>query len=206
MKMNKTLGIILLAIIISSCARRYNVINTKIMNYYNKQVSENVEFSYIYDIQFDAGNKRYTIKEKKNNLAAIAIKITNNRDSAIHITRSNLNVKSENGDNVPFIDPKIYCKRVRQSSEIFLLYAIMGVSVITTEDEKGNVDSEFYYNPLYAGIALGNFIAGEVANSKHKKYITQNQVFDKTVQPGQTVYGILIIPENNYPKLVFHLN
>lgn len=201
--MKKYIIILLASVAISSCARSYKLPIPQYLNYANKKVLvENVTISYMYDVQFDQRNYRYSKKEKKANLALIGVKIENNGEKAIEIKKENFKIRTSAGHEVPIIPPVLYTRRVRQNSELFALYALGGVNYYYESDGYSSIS----YNPLFFIIAMGNVFAAQGANIKQKKFLTKQQIIGKTVNPKSTVYGLIAIPENNYQELEFELN
>lgn len=69
-------------------------------------------------------------------------------------------------------------------------------------DENGNVTSSFPIGLIIGpAIALGNVIGAASANANMLKELTADNIMGKTVEPGQTVTGLMALPGYDYPNL-----
>ncbi len=205
--MNKALKLFLIFLfisLISGCARSYHIINPTTVYYNNtKPLTEDVKISYKYDEQLNARNKRYSKKEKKNNMALIAVKVENNSNSTLVLNSNNFQVFTSSGTTLPFISGNTYTEVVKQITGIYLLYGIAGLSYSWGTDVNGNEFKEITFNPIPLLIGLGNTLLAHFANKSQIKSIQLNRILDKPILPGSSLSGFLILPVSGYPELNF---
>jgi hypothetical protein len=196
---------VLAVLLLFGCASSYKKIYPKFVYFHNKtSLAEDVDIYYSYDVQYDVNNKKYHRHEKQSNLTAIALRIDNRSASTIVLSPTNLTLKTQMGRIIPLVDSDTYIKRVRQRSENYLWHALWGVNFrVDTESNPGEARLELGYSLPFLFISLGNVAFSEISNARFKKNIEQELILGKPILPGKTEYGILLIPENNYPEIVF---
>lgn len=204
-RMRNTTLSIFLVLLISGCARKFHEIDPSIYNFENeKLLTEGVQVSYFYDVQQNVRNKPYARKERNKSLKLIAIKIKNNSDSSLLITRDNFFIKTFSGKNIQILYPIEYTKAIRQKSEFFVLfYGLAGIGYEWGES-NGQGYSNFTYNFIPLLIGIGNAVVAETSNSKQKNNLAETNIFNKTISPGASLYGLLAIEESGFPELFFH--
>jgi len=190
--------------LITGCARTYHVINPSILHHENKKtLKKDVDISYLYNVQNLMQNKPYERKENKKNIHLLSVRIENNSNSPITITKENFQIKTSSGKEIKIIDPLLYSKTIRQYSETFLLfYGLSGIGY-----EWGTVNGESYskltYSPLNLIIGIGNTIFAENSNAKQKKNLIENDIFNKTIHPHSSITGLIAVYTLSYPELNF---
>jgi len=187
------------AILLSGCAMYYRPINPEKLNYNIREKQDGIEFSYRYDVLRERGNKKMGKKELKNGIKIIAVRITNNSDSTICI-----------GSDVVFytglkevtpLSPIIVKNAVKQSIIGYLPYFIgaFGNSTVTL---NGRVVSTFNFGLiLWPGIAIGNMLVANTANSNLLKELNKYDMIGTKIKPGVTVYGIIGIQDDGFIPL-----
>lgn len=195
----------LLITLFTSCARTYHTISPALYNFDNKKsLTENINVSYMHDVQQLNDNKPYARKERKKDIKLVAIKVENLSDTTITLTSSNFFIKTGSGRDIPIISPNEYTKKIRQYSETFILfYGLAGAGIIAEETPEGDVNTKFYYNPIPGLIGLGNAIFAATSNSKQTKNIASNSIFNKPIQPNSSIYGLIPIQDHTYSELNF---
>ena len=202
--MRKLFPIFLLIILITSCARSYHTIYPEFYNYDNKKpFIEGITVSYFYDVQNHVRNKPYARKERKNGLKLVAIKVENKSDSAITLTRQNFNIQTSSGRNIYILENSAYTSIIRQFPETFIIfYGLAGIQY-----EWGNVNGESYsrvtYNPIPIIVGIINAIIAGNSNSKQKENLEKNEIFNRTIHPNSSIFGLIAIKEAGYPELNF---
>lgn len=199
-------GVFILALaLLSSCAASYTKINPRFIYFENKKsLTKDVDVFYMYDTQYEVGNRKYSKLEKKSNLTAVGIKIHNHSDLPLFLTPHNLRITNNLGKPIQFVDPKTYFSRVRQKSENFLLYGLAGIGLEAEAQPDGTYGPKFIYTPIPLIFGLGHLLFAELSNAKWRDNMKEHNIFGKTIQPNSTFYGIILLPENNYPELNFH--
>lgn len=197
---------IISTIFLTSCASTYKPINFKALPYTNKKTYNDVEFSYVHNIQFLSDNAWYTKKEKKFAMVAVAISITNNSQTPFVLTPENFKVLSADGIEKKLLSPDEYTKKVKQRTGRHMLHALWGPWAISwSEDQNGNTDTNFIYLPVGAIVGLGNAIRANNANNANLTSLKANTLWDRIVKPGETVTGTILIPGTHFDELKFDL-
>jgi hypothetical protein len=195
---------VILGFILSNCASTYKVINPNSLNYTNKQnCNEKFEVSYLYDIYSLTENSKYSKKEKSNGFRTIAVKVKNITDSSRMITTDNFKIY-QNDNEVTFANKSDYFNSVSQTSASYLLHGLWGPwSFETISDENGNSQTtvRYYFIGLIVGVI--NMIVASSANTNHENEIKNCEIYGKTIKPGETITGIVIIKSSQYDPLIF---
>jgi hypothetical protein len=104
---------------------------------------------------------------------------------------------------VPVAD---YTKVVKQTSAPHLLHTLWGPwSLSYVEYGNGQSESSFKFYPVGLVVGLINVMVAETANKHHRETLEANQIYGKTIEPGATAYGIVILPASTYEPLTFEL-
>lgn len=108
---------------------------------------------------------------------------------------------------VSLMEPAIVARQVRQSVPIYALYALLSIISFHTFDQYGQVESSTPIG-LYIGppIAVGNMIVAGSANKNFKAELMGTSLLHRTIADGETVYGLISIPENGYRPLSIKIN
>ena len=81
----RNIFIIVIALILCSCAATYKPIMPENLNYTSNNLDDGILFSYKYDVLFETRNKKYAKHEEKERIKLIAVKITNNTGKKLSI-------------------------------------------------------------------------------------------------------------------------
>jgi hypothetical protein len=187
------LALIILCVIVTSCASSYKPIRPRDLNYNQPSNDSEINFSYRYDVLRERSNKKYAKREAKNGIRVVAVKLTNNSDQPLTI---GTDVRLYTGrSEVLMIPPEFIHKSVKQGVPIYLLYLLLTPLQFTSGSTTSNgvVDSNSTPIGLVIGpgIALGNMLVAGSANKKFLDELTQCNLVNKTIQPGETVYGLI---------------
>jgi|GEM_PF-4365698 len=207
--MKKTLYFCLIGLAAVGCAGPYRALTPSTLNFQNRNSvpTAQLEISYLYDIQGLTKNKRYSKKERKFGYAAVALRIDNKSSQTVKITKENLKILA-NGVSKSFVDPNVYALKVKQTSATYLLHGLWGPWRYSYMENlsTGERETEFKYLPVGLAIGIINLIIAESSNKKHRQTLEQNTIFDRSIEPGGTLYGIVIIPSGSYEPLSFEYN
>jgi hypothetical protein len=201
------LYLLLAPVILTSCGVSYKPLTLEKLSYQNSApLKENVTVSYVYDVQTATKNKRYAKKERKSGFTAIAVRIKNDSDQPIVLTDDNLIVSVTGGLRKFPLTVATYTDRVMQHPPVHLLHALWGPWQFSYwEDGNGNRTSSFKYIPVGAAVGIINLIIAANGNKRHKEEMSSHQLYGKTVKPGETANGIIILPMPGYEPLTFEL-
>ncbi|MGL4629944.1 MAG: hypothetical protein ACRCVT_01965 [Leadbetterella sp.] len=201
---NLVLFIILLAL--SGCASRYRMIKPSQLNYVNKTDEKKIELSYKYAVLKEAKNRKLAKKERKKGLEVIAVKITNQSDSTLIIGK---NAGIFIGNNqVQLLEPDYVQNKIKQHVLGYIPYALFTFTTLTVTVQNENRYSSNQYPIGYVlgpSLMLGNMAVAGVANSKFKNELIENNLMNKEIKKGETVYGLIGINNKGYNPLYLRM-
>lgn len=173
----KQLSLLIIVVYLSSCAAFYRNIGPEKFNYPPTLVKEKVEISYRYDVLRDAGNKKYPKKEVKNNIRVVAVKITNNTDTTVEVTRD-LDFYCGAG-KVNLLTPIDIHQTIKQSWPAYSLYLIGCISPSPLDIV------------VFGAIGVGNMAVAGSSNKKLHLELTKYDIRNKVLQKGESVIGLI---------------
>ncbi|ALJ00472.1 hypothetical protein [Rufibacter tibetensis] len=194
-----------LSTLLGSCASSYRSIRPETLQYNFKETSpeDNLSISYVYDGLALRNNKKYVKRETRNAIKIVAVKIENNSATKISVGQD---CRFMMGDRVLMpMEPQVAAKLIKQPVPIYLLYALLNFSVGGTQDPSGNVSGATFI-PTGPFIAGGNMIVASSANANMHKELIGNNIMAKSIDPGQTAFGILCLRETTSGPLKIVLN
>jgi hypothetical protein len=203
--MIKISSLLVLAILLNSCASGYKKINPETINYTSKSIESNILLEYKYDLL----EKKYKKKETKNNIKFIAVKITNNTEKEIVFGRD-FKLSYENGNEVSLVETEKLFKTVKQSPASYLWYLLL--TPVQFYSGSTTTSNGYYIETkpansfpigliLGPGLAGGNMIAASSANKYFKNELMQFELNGKTIKKGETVYGLIGSNSNSYDSI-----
>jgi hypothetical protein len=191
-------------VFLGSCASTYKPIIPENINYTAKTELDQVLLEYKYDVLLERRNKKYAKREKKRFVQVAAVKITNNSDQAITIGENTAFIAGTN--HFTPLDPTITHSQLKQGVPIYLLYLLMSNGQLITEETYVNgVKTGQKSFPI--GLILGpgltafNMIKAGSANQNFLAELQRYQLQNKKIFPGETVYGLVSIPNSSYNPL-----
>lgn len=192
-----------LLLFLTGCATSYKPLTTSLYPYRNRN-SDNgaISISYDYDVQQMSNNKRYSNSEKKNGMAAVAIRIENNGDDAIIITRESLLIYKA-GIQVQALTVRDYTKQVRQKAGFHMFHTFWGPWTFIETNYMGAQSRKFIFIPIGAVIGFVNMSRASKANAFHQATIQSNEIWGRQVLPGEKIQGIILLRAFGYEELRF---
>lgn len=190
--------------ILGSCASSYKPIIPENINYTAKTESDQILMEYKYDVLLERNNKKYAKREKKKFVQVAAVKITNNSDQAITLGEKTTFMAGNNYFTP--LDPTITHSQLKQGVPIYLLYLLMSNGQLVTEETYVN-GTKTGQKSFPIGLILGpgltayNMIKAGSANQKFLAELQKYQIQNKRIMPGETVYGLISIPNSSYNPL-----
>lgn len=173
---------------LSSCASTYKPLNAPSAHYSFSEKTDGLVYSYQYDMLQMRGNKKYAKRESKQLMRVVAVKITNTTDSTLSIAKDyKFMVGNAEASPVP---PVIAAKQLKQGVPIYLLYMLLNFQ--TTSEVNGVVEKGPFI-PTGPPIAALNMLIAADANTKFKNELISYNIADKSVGPGETIYGLMTL-------------
>lgn len=179
----------------TSCAGSYAPIRPKrFTSYLASPSSGPVSFAYQFDaLRLGGPNKKYVKKEMKNGYHVLAVRVTNNWDREINFSRD---LTLFYGDRpVTPVPATIAAHDLRQGVAIYLLYLLGNMQVGGTTDVRTGVTSGSTFLPTGLLLAGGNMLGAGTANSNLRKEFEAYDLTNRSIKPGETVYGIMSLRE-----------
>lgn len=192
--MKNYLKLFVIAIVLNSCASSYNSIAPSRIQYHTNLTNKNIDFSYKYGVLGERGNKKYAKKESLNRINVIAVKVTNNSDKPF-VFGKDFMVHS-NGVPVRILEPKIIHQNLKQGVPIYVLYLLL--TPIQLHMGDSSVPIGLFIGPAIAG---GNMAAAGSANVSFLKELAENNLNGRTINAGETVYGIIGVYDTGFSPL-----
>ncbi len=185
-------------LLLTSCATSYKQIKPYKLNYSGNSGTNEVEFSYQTNVLTTSGNKKYANKENKNDISIVAVRIINNSSEEITLGK-NASIQS-NYAPVRLLSPTQITSKIKQNAGAYLLYLLLTPMELQVQ-VNDKIDT---YNIGYVigpAISLLNIANASGANSAFGKELSEFSLLDKTIQPGETVYGLVGISNYSYSQL-----
>lgn len=202
-------NVLLLAFILSltGCATRYRLINPTELNYPANSLDDGIQLSVKYDVLRSNSNRRYARKEQKRGIKVIAVKVTNLTDSVLHVGRD---LTFYVGDQpMLMMDPNEVASTVKQSTLAYLPYMLLSflkldyMIITPTEYITGQLDIGYVLGP---GITAGNMLKAHSANKKFRRELLDYDIIDRSIQKGESIYGIIAFRSYDYLPVSVKIN
>jgi len=198
--MKKILSIKILTIIffLSGCASTYKPIRPQTLNYTAKNEDDGVFFAYKYDVLAEKGNAKYAKREDKRDVKVIAVKLTNNTDRVLN-TVDDLQFYA-GSRSIFLLDPLTIKNTIKQPVPIYLLYLLLSFTNIYVTN---NNSTQVYPIGLALGpgISVGNMVVAGSANTNFFDELSEYNIINYNLQPGETIFGIIGTGGINYDPL-----
>ena len=199
----KNVPMLLLCILFSACASRFNSISPQTFSYQNSSTEKNVSLAYHHDILRERGNRKYAKKGDRKNIRLVAIKITNNTSRSL-VFGSDIRIMSGENEAV-ILDRKTVFRSLRQLAPFHLFYLLLTpvqLSISRTQP-NGRIETDSFPIGLVLGPGLSvfNLLKALMANGRLKEELMQYDLTNKSLMPGQTCYGIIAVRDVTYNNL-----
>jgi hypothetical protein len=190
----------------SGCAGSYTPIKPdRIATYQSSPVKTPVQLDYQFDaLRLRGRNKKYVKKELKHGYHVVAVRVTNTTGAEINFSRD---VTLYYGDRpvVP-VAGGLAAHDMKQGVAIYLLYVLLNPTLTRTSSTNGYVTNQesntYYIGPFIAG---GNMLGASMANSNFRRELEQYDLTNRSIRPGETVYGLVCLREANVAPLRLEL-
>ena len=188
-------GLLALTALTTSCAGSYAPIRPQhIATFTSSPTAGPVDMGYQYDVlHLGGGNKKYVKKEIKRGYHVAAVRVTNNWDREVNFSRD-LVLQSGERPAIP-VPATAAAHDLGQGVAIYLLYALLNFQVGATRDVRTGATTGGTFIPTGPFIALGNILGASLANGNMRKEFETFDLTNRTIKPGETVYGIVTMRE-----------
>jgi len=196
MKTSKILSLIVIIILLSSCASSYKMINPNRLRYNSNDKNNGISLEYKYNLL----HKKYAKKESQNDIKVVAVKITNNTDHDI-VFGKDVKLEYENGRELYIHDNEKVFSTLKQKSAVYLLYLLLTPMKFYKSQNGVQTSSLSIGYVIGPGIAGGNMLVAATANGKFKDELSKYRINGETIKKGETKVGLIGIKSNNYDAL-----
>ena len=186
------MGLLTLA---TSCAGSYTPIRPdRIATYQASAANAPVDFAYQFDaLRLNGRNKKYRKKEAKKGYHVTAVRVTNRTGRELNFSRD---LVLQYGDRpVTPVAATAAAQDLKQGVFIYLLYLPLNFTLAATTDIRTGVTTGGTFLPTGPLIAGGNILGASLANGNLRKEFETFDLTNRTIKPGETVYGILSLRE-----------
>jgi hypothetical protein len=193
--MKKLLLFVLMPLLVG-CASGYRSLRPNSDYYPASRDYSGLEFSYKMGVLRERHNNKYAKREDKTAIRVVAVKLANNTGGSL-VVGEDFKFYS-GGSELVLLDPALVHTQLKQGVPIYLLYLLLSPMQLYTSDENGNVNSTPIGLFIGPGIAFGNMLGAGAANQNFLKELIQFNIINKTIEPGQTLHGIIGVRDNAY--------
>ena len=187
------MGLLALA---TSCAGSYTPIRPdRIATYQASTTNAPVEFGYQFDaLRLNGRNKKYLKHEAKKGYHVAAVRVTNRSGRELNFSRD---LVLQYGDRpVTPVANAAAAQDLKQGVAIYLLYLLLNITITSSTSTNGYATSaNTTFLPTGPLIAGGNMLGASLANGNMRKEFETFDLTNRTIKPGETVYGILSLRE-----------
>jgi hypothetical protein len=197
--MRYRLFLIVFAATCMGCASSYRQINPYRVLYQDSVASYGAALEYKYDVLRKAGNKKYARKADDKGIKIVAIQFTNLTDVEINFSRD-VEILAD-GEQITPLLPEVVRREVKQVSGLYMLWSLLWVTISKCENDDCSV------TPIPVGllIGIGNTIGASAANRNFHQELEYHNLMNKTVAPGASVKGLLILRTTDEKSLEVRL-
>lgn len=192
--MQKTLS--LLTLLLCGCASSYKPITPSANYFQHGDNYSGLEFSYKMGILSERRNRKYAKREDKKGIRVVAVRLANNTGRPL-VAGQDFRFFSRESELI-LLDPQFVHQELKQGVPIYLLYLLLSPMQLYTGDEQGNIESTPIGLILGPGIAFGNMVGAGAANQHFLRDLERFSIIGKTIEAGETVYGLISIRDNAY--------
>lgn len=196
--------ILVVILLFNGCAGIYKEIKPSAVNYNNNSLTDGIGFSYKYDVLNERGNIKYAKIERKKGVKLIAVKITNNYDTTLNIGRD---IVFYSGiDQLTLLNPYILKQLLKQQSAGYLFYLLLTPLTVNSLDYRGNVMQTYPVGLVVGpGLTAVNIFSAVNANRMMTRELWENNVINRDIKSGETIYGIIGIMDSGFNPIYVKL-
>lgn len=192
----------------SGCAASYTpIMPERIVNSQAITGPSGLSYAYQFDaLQARGRNKKYAKKEHKQGYHVVALRVTNNTPAEVNFSRDAVLYY---GDRpvVP-VTGEVAGRDMKQGVAIYLLYLPLNFTVGATTTTNGygqTTTTGGTYLPTGPFIAGGNMLGAALANKNFREDLSRLDLTNRSIRPGETVYGVVCLRETNVAPLRLEL-
>ncbi|GAA4504843.1 hypothetical protein GCM10023172_31800 [Hymenobacter ginsengisoli] len=178
-----------------------------VATYQSSPAGSPLQFGYQYDaLRLRGRNKKYAKKEQKHGYHVVAVRVTNNTAAEINFSRDAVLYCGDRP--VQPVAPQIAAQDMKQGVWIYLLYLPLNFTIGGTTTSNGygqTTTTGGTYLPTGPFIAGGNILGASLANANFRRDLEANDLINRNIRPGETVYGLISLREPSVAPLRLEL-
>lgn len=174
-------------LVVCSCAGRYHPVLVRNLNYESVSTDDRVAMHYKYDVLRQAGNKKFAKKELAKNVRVLAVQFTNMTERPINFSKD-IGIYSGSRTIIP-LEPQYAKRELKQIAPLHLLWCLLWVNITTCD----GYDCNSTLLPVGPVIGISNMLVASGANKRLYEDLVRYNMIDKTIDPGETVSGLITI-------------
>ena len=194
----------------SSCAASFTPMRPERMATYQSSsaVGAPVQFAYQYDaLRMRGRNKKYAKKAQKHGYQVLAVRVTNNTSAELNFSRDAVLYCGDHP--VTPVMSSLAANDMKQGVFIYLLYVLLNFNVGGTTTYNSYTGQQTTtggtFLPTGPFIAGGNMLGASLANKNFRSELEQYDLTNRNIRPGETVYGLISLREQNVAPLRLEL-
>jgi hypothetical protein len=154
--------------------------------------------------------KQLPIKSKNKKQFMIAVRITNNRDSAVFLRQSQFHIFTANGRLLPIVNPSVTLKIAKENGQVFLYHLLkdFGISYLKLPIDSRKEGPWLTHSTTSPSVGTAlvdgtiNLVGSKRGYKRHKVAYVPS-VFLKPINPKETVTCLLPIANGGDEELYF---
>ncbi len=192
----KQLTLVAMTLLLVSCASVYKGETPIDSNL--AESKDQIELVLDHNVTQINGNRLFSKRLSRNNYSIAKVEITNNSSEAVTVGRE-LQFLSNNNP-LPFANGAEVYNAIRQKAGAHFLYLLL---TFMTFDKTKTVNGETSTSSTPIGVVVGpttwgiNFGIAQSANMRLRAEIRDQNVYHKTIQPGETLTGFATFATKN---------
>lgn len=176
---------------LASCASTYKPLRPDAAYYQASSSDNGVDFSYKLGVLREYGNKKYAKREDKKAIRIASVRIVNNTSTEFTIGKDAYFFAGNS--EAYLLEPPILHKELKQGVGIYTLYFLL--TTMTLNNGNESIPIGLGVGPA---VAIGNMTTAGGANKKFLAELDKFNLINKTIKPGETVYGLIGIRDIGY--------
>lgn len=199
-------GLLATTLLGSGCAASYTPMHPeRVATYQSSPAGAPLQFGYQYDALRQRGrNKKYAKKEQKKGYHVVAVRVTNTTAADVNFSRDAVLYCGDRP--VQPVAAQLAAQDMKQGVWIYLLYVLLNPTFTKTTTTNGYTTASdgttLYIGPFIAG---GNILGASLANGNFRRDLENNDLINRTIRPGETVYGLISLREPTVAPLRLEL-
>ena len=194
--------ILIFVLFMSGCAASYKAINPTQLYYTAHSSRDSIQISYKYNVLQEKGDKKFAKKEAHKDIQLIAIKLTNKTGEIINLRK---NVDLYAGDKPIFpMAPVDVKNKIRQIVPAYLPYLLLTFVTVIFDNRYSSVSVPVGI-VVGPGVTAGNMAIAATANKRLLHELSDYNILDRDINPGETVYGIIGVQHSGFGPITARL-